>query len=41
MEEILRLRQELAKLLGFGNYAELSLATKMAESTDAGRALPA
>lgn len=34
MEEILDLRQELAKLLGFGNYAELSLATKMAESTD-------
>ncbi|WP_305856953.1 oligopeptidase A [Balneatrix alpica] len=34
MEEILSLRQEEAKLLGFNNYAELSLATKMAESTD-------
>lgn len=34
MAEILDLRQELAKLLGFANYAELSLATKMAESTD-------
>ena len=32
--EILSLRQELASLLGFGNYAELSLATKMAESPD-------
>ncbi|MHA6491740.1 oligopeptidase A [Pseudomonas borbori] len=34
MREILALRQELAQLLGFGNYAELSLASKMAESTD-------
>ncbi|MED5773657.1 M3 family metallopeptidase, partial [Enterobacter kobei] len=34
MEEILDLRQELAGLLGFANYAELSLATKMAESSD-------
>ena len=34
IEEILTLRQELAELLGFANYAELSLATKMAESTD-------
>ncbi len=34
MEQILDLRQELAQLLGFGNYDELSLATKMAESTD-------
>ncbi|MBA1275772.1 oligopeptidase A [Stutzerimonas azotifigens] len=34
MAEILDLRQELARLLGFANYAELSLATKMAESTD-------
>src|SRR5690606_37281097 len=34
MHQILDLRQELARLLGFGNYAELSLATKMAESTD-------
>jgi len=32
MEEILTLRQELAQLLGFANYAELSLATKMAET---------
>lgn len=30
--ETLELRGELAQLLGFGNYAELSLATKMAES---------
>jgi oligopeptidase A len=34
IEEILALRQELAELLGYSNYAELSLATKMAESTD-------
>ncbi len=34
MNEILALRQELAKLLGFGNYAELSLASKMAESNE-------
>ncbi|MDO9616440.1 MAG: oligopeptidase A [Pseudomonas sp.] len=34
MLEILALRQELAKLLGFANYAELSLASKMAETTD-------
>lgn len=33
--ETLELRSELAKLLGFGNYAELSLATKMADTTDA------
>ncbi|HET8817503.1 MAG TPA: oligopeptidase A [Pseudidiomarina sp.] len=32
MAETLALRHELAVLLGFGNYAELSLATKMAES---------
>ena len=32
MNEMLALRQEKAKLLGFANYAELSLATKMAES---------
>ncbi|MCB2527083.1 hypothetical protein KQ738_16645, partial [Listeria monocytogenes] len=31
---ILDLRQELAGLLGFANYAELSLATKRAESSD-------
>jgi oligopeptidase A len=30
--ETLDLRQQLAQLLGFGNYAELSLATKMADS---------
>ncbi len=49
MEEILALRHELARLLGFANYAERSLATKMAASTDqvlafledlAARALP-
>ncbi len=34
MQEILALRHEKAKLLGFNNYAELSLATKMAESTN-------
>jgi len=33
MSEILALRFKLAQLLGFANYAELSLATKMAEST--------
>jgi oligopeptidase A len=33
IEEILTLRQELAVLLGFDNYAEVSLATKMAGST--------
>ena len=35
MEEILKLRHEEAQLLGFKNFAELSLATKMAESPDA------
>ncbi|MBF7728838.1 oligopeptidase A [Pseudomonas sp. N040] len=34
MNEILDLRQELARLLGFANYSELSLAGKMAESTE-------
>ncbi|GGJ93397.1 oligopeptidase A [Pseudomonas matsuisoli] len=34
MNEILDLRQELARLLGFAHYSELSLASKMAESTD-------
>ncbi len=34
MAEILDLRQELARLLGFAHYGELSLATKMAESTE-------
>jgi oligopeptidase A len=33
MNEMLALRQEKAALLGFTNYAELSVATKMAEST--------
>ncbi len=32
IEETLALRRELARLLGFANYAELSLATKMADS---------
>lgn len=34
MEQILSLRHEMAQLLGFDNYAEYSLATKMATSTD-------
>ncbi|HET8799785.1 MAG TPA: oligopeptidase A [Marinobacter sp.] len=34
MAEILKRRHALAQLLGFGNYAERSLATKMARSTD-------
>ena len=34
MSELLTLRRELAQLLGFGNYAELSLATKMADKTE-------
>ncbi|TAN68935.1 MAG: oligopeptidase A [Methylobacter sp.] len=34
MEKILALRHEKARLLGFKNYAELSLATKMAEKPD-------
>ncbi|MEM0552646.1 MULTISPECIES: oligopeptidase A [Aeromonas] len=33
MTELLTLRSELARLLGFANYAELSLATKMADKT--------
>ncbi|WP_421192809.1 oligopeptidase A [Aeromonas jandaei] len=33
MSELLTLRSELARLLGFANYAELSLATKMADKT--------
>ena len=49
MDEILALREEKARLLGFADYAELSLQTKMAASVDevrdflldlAGRALP-
>ncbi len=34
MEQILALRHEAARLLGFANYAERSIATKMAQSTD-------
>lgn len=34
MDEILALRHEKARLLGFNNYAELSLATKMADSSE-------
>ncbi|MCL6414266.1 oligopeptidase A [Aestuariirhabdus sp. Z084] len=34
IDEILALRFELAKLLGFANYAELSLATKMGEDPE-------
>lgn len=34
MAEILELRQELAKLLGYANFSELSLASKMAESNE-------
>ncbi|PJI48443.1 MAG: oligopeptidase A [Pseudomonas sp.] len=34
MQEILDLRQELSHLLGFKNFAELSLATKMAETPE-------
>ncbi len=34
MQRILQLRNEKARLLGFPHYAALSIATKMAESTD-------
>lgn len=34
MEEILSLRQEMSALLGFENYAQRSLATKMAETPE-------
>ncbi|TPE47910.1 oligopeptidase A [Maribrevibacterium harenarium] len=34
IQEILSLRHEMAQILGFDNYAELSVATKMAESGD-------
>ena len=49
IEHTLALRAEMAALLGFGSYAEVSLATKMADSPDdvlaflrelAGKALP-
>jgi oligopeptidase A len=35
MEQILRLRREMAGLLGYTSYAEVSLASKMAPSVDA------
>lgn len=34
IDETLKLRQDVAQLLGFDNYAEYSLSTKMAESTE-------
>ncbi len=34
IEEILQLKKELANLLGFDSYADVSLATKMADSPD-------
>ena len=34
IDELMSLRQEMAKLLGFENFAELSIAPKMATSTD-------
>lgn len=34
MEQVLRLRHEKAQLLGFGNYAEYSLSTKMADTPE-------
>ncbi len=34
MNKILALRAEIAELLGYANYAEVSIATKMAESVD-------
>ncbi len=34
IDELMQLRQEMAQLLGFNNYAELSIAPKMATSTD-------
>ncbi len=34
MQQIMALRHEAARLLGYSNYAERSLATKMAETTD-------
>ena len=37
IDEILKLRQEMAEILGFANYAELSLATKCAPSVGAVR----
>ena len=34
IEEILKARKELSNILGFSNYAEISIADKMAEKTD-------
>lgn len=34
IDELLELRQEMSELLGFQNYAEYSLASKMADSTE-------
>ena len=34
MEDILSSRQQMAEIIGFNNYAELSIADKMAETTD-------
>ena len=34
IRDIMRLRQESSELLGYANYAEVSLASKMADSTD-------
>lgn len=34
IDELMQLRQEMAQILGFDNYAELSIAPKMATSTD-------
>jgi len=34
IDELMQLRQEMSKLLGFNNFAELSIAPKMATSTD-------
>lgn len=34
IDELMKLRQEMAKILGFDNFAELSIAPKMASSTD-------
>lgn len=34
MEDILRIRHEIAQLVGFNNYAEYSLATKMAKTPE-------
>jgi oligopeptidase A len=41
MTEILALRQEEARLLGYANFAEVSLVPKMADNPSPGDALPA